>query len=120
MVSAAMEAAGKLAAKGISSDVINVHTIKPIDAETVLASVRKTGGAVTCENHNIIGGLRSAIAEVVSEGCPVPIKSVGVPDRFGEVTTLDYLLKKFHMTSDDIVAQAMSCIAMKETVARFA
>lgn len=120
MVSAAMEAAGKLAAKGVSSEVINVHTIKPIDAETVLASVRKTGAAVTCENHNIIGGLRSAIAEVVSEGCPVPIKSVGVPDRFGEVSTLDYLLKKFHMTSDDIVAQAMASIAMKETAARFA
>ena len=117
MVTAALDAARKLAAQGVSAEVINVHTIKPIDAETVLASVRKTGAAVTCENHNVIGGLRSAVAEVVSESHPVPIKCVGVPDQFGEVSKVDYLLKKFKMTSDDIVEQAFAGIAMKETAA---
>ena len=117
MVTAAMDAAQKLAGQGVSAEVINVHTIKPIDARTVLASVRKTGAAVTCENHNVIGGLRSAIAEVVSEHHPVPIKYIGVPDQFGEVSKVDYLLKKFKMTSDDIVEQAFACIAMKEPAA---
>jgi transketolase len=115
MVSPALEAAKKLIARGVSAEVIDVHTIKPIDTATVLASVRKTGAAVTCENHNIIGGLRSAIAEVVSEGCPVPIRSIGIPDQFGEVSKVDYLLKKFKMTPDDIVEQAVACIAVKES-----
>jgi len=114
MVGAALDAADKLAGRKISAEVINDHTIKPIDAETVLASVRKTGAAVTCENHNIIGGLRSAIAEVVSDSHPVPIKCVGVRDHFGEVSKADYLLEKFKMTSDDIVEQAVLSIAMKE------
>jgi transketolase len=117
MVTAAIEAAQKLAGKGVSAEVINVHTIKPIDAATVLASVRKTGAAVTCENHNIIGGLGSAVAEVVSEGCPVPLRYVGIHDHFGEVSKMDYLLKKFKMTADDIVEQALGCVAMKETAA---
>ena len=115
MVTAAIEAARKLADHGISAEVINVHTIKPIDAQTVLTSVRKTGAAVTCENHNVIGGLRSAVAEVVSESHPVPIKCVGVHDEFGEVSKVDYLLKKFKMTADEIVEQALASIAMKET-----
>jgi transketolase len=115
MVVQALEASNKLLAKGISVEVINVHTIKPIDAATVIASVRKTGAAVTCENHNIIGGLRSAIAEVVVETCPVPLKAVGVPDQFGVVARTAYLMKKFEMTADDIVARAIDCLALKRS-----
>jgi transketolase len=114
MVAQALEAAEKLAAKGVSAEVINVHTIKPIDEETILESVRKTGAAVTCENHNLIGGLRSAVAEVLSEKHPVPLEAIGIGDHFGEVSKLDYLLQKFHMTPDDIVERALHSIARKE------
>jgi transketolase len=114
MAGPALDAAEKLAGGGISAEVVNVHTIKPIDAETVLESVRRTGAAVTCENHNVIGGLRSAVAEVISEEHPVPLKCVGIRDHFGEVSRTDYLLKKFHMTADDIVEQAVRAIAMKD------
>ena len=113
MVKPALDAADKLAADGISAEVINVHTIKPIDAETVVASVRKTGAAVSCENHNVIGGLRSAVAEAVTETWPVPIKHVGMQDCFGEVQKFDYLVKRFKLTADDIVEQAHACLAVK-------
>jgi transketolase len=114
MVAGALEAAGKLLEKGISAEVINTHTIKPLDAETVLRSVRKTGAAVTCENHNIIGGLRSAVAEVITEEYPVPLKAIGVRDHFGQVSKTPYLLKKFKMTADDIAETAMDCLKLKD------
>jgi transketolase len=117
LVRPALDAAEKLFAYGISAEVINVHTIKPIDAETVVASVRKTGAAVTCENHNVIGGLRSAVAEAVTETFPVPIRHVGFDDCFGEVQRLDYLMKRFHLTADDIVEQAVACLAVKHCLA---
>jgi transketolase len=112
MVTEALEAARKLAVRGISAEVINVHTIKPIDSATVRASVRKTGAAVTCENHNVIGGLYSAVAEAVAGDYPVPIKCVGIQDHFSEVSKMDYLLKKYKMTSDDIAEQATQAIAL--------
>jgi transketolase len=113
MLKPALEAAEKLAATGISAEVVNVHTIKPIDAETIIASVSRTGAAVTCENHNIIGGLRSAVAEVLAESCPAPLKAVGIRDQFGVVGKLPYLLKRFRLTADDIVEQALAAIAAK-------
>jgi transketolase len=113
MVTAALEAAEKLLGQGISAEVINTHTLKPLDAEAVIRSVRKTGAAVTCENHNIIGGLRSAVAEVITEECPVPLKGIGVRDHFGQVSKSPYLLKKFKMTADDIVEMAMVCLEVK-------
>ncbi|MBA4423023.1 MAG: transketolase, partial [Syntrophus sp. (in: bacteria)] len=73
----------------------------------------KTGAAVTCENHNIIGGLRSAVAEVITEECPVPLKGIGVRDHFGQVSKSSYLLKKFKMTAGDIVEMAMVCLEVK-------
>ena len=76
--------------------------------------MRKTGAAVTCENHNVIGGLRSAVAEVITDNYPVPLKGVGVQDHFGEVSRSAYLLKKFRMTADDIVKTAIACITMKK------
>lgn len=90
MVSESLQAAEALAAEGISCEVINVHTIKPIDRETILASAKKTGVIVTAENHNVIGGLRSAVLEALAHD-PVPVWAVGAEDRFGEVGKLPYL-----------------------------
>lgn len=112
-VSKSLDAADILDAQGISAEVINVHTIKPIDADTVLTSLRKTGAAVTCENHSIINGLGSAVMELAAEECPTPIKRVGFRDRFGEVGKLDYLFKAMHLTSEDIVLQAKKAVALK-------
>jgi transketolase len=102
-----------LKAEGIDAEIINVHTIKPIDRETVVKSARKTGAAVSCENHNVIGGLYSAISEVLMEECPIPMKAIGVQDHFGEVAKMDYLKKKYHMTAEDIVAAAKQAISKK-------
>ncbi|HYE81246.1 MAG TPA: transketolase C-terminal domain-containing protein [Clostridia bacterium] len=114
MVNEALKAAELLKASGISAEIINIHTIKPIDREAVVKSAKKTGAAVTCENHNIIGGLKSAVAEVLVDECPVPVKAVGVQDHFGEVAKMDYLKKKYHMTAEDIVKAAKEAIAMKK------
>ena len=107
-----LTAAEQLAGEGISCDVINVHTIKPIDAETVLASARKTGAVLTVENHNVIGGLHSAVLETLAQE-KIPVCAVGVPDRFGEVGKLPYLRKTMGMTVEDIVAAAKGAAALK-------
>jgi len=113
MVKEALEAADILNSKGISAEVINIHTIKPVDREAIVASARKTGAVVTCENHNIIGGLKSAVAEVLIEEYPVPLRAIGVKDHFGEVAKIDYLRKKYHMTSEDIASAAEEVIKQK-------
>ena len=113
MVAHALRACNLLKEKGIDAELINVHTIKPIDRETVVASARKTKAVVTCENHNIIGGLNSAVCEVLSEDCPVPVKAIGIRDHFGEVAKTDYLLKKYKMTAEDIVEAALAVIQKK-------
>ena len=83
--------------------MISVHTIKPIDKDCIIKSARKTKRVVTCENHNIIGGLRSAVSEVLSENYPVIIKSIGIKDRFGQVGKLPYLKKEYGLEVDNIV-----------------
>lgn len=93
----------KSSEKLISTEVINVHTIKPLDVETLVKSVKKTGRLVTVEEHQVIGGLGSAIAEALSEFHPVPIVRVGMQDTFGESGDSEELLKKYHMTADDII-----------------
>ncbi|SKA93645.1 transketolase subunit B [Caloramator quimbayensis] len=110
MVNEALKACEILKEEGIMAEVINVHTIKPLDKETILNSVRKTGAVVTCENHNVIGGLKSAVAELLIEECPVYLKSVGVLDHFGEVAPMDYLMKKYNMTPENIVSAAKEAI----------
>lgn len=97
-----LNAAKKLSEEGISCDVINVHTIKPIDRETVIASARKTGNVLTVENHNVIGGLHSAVTEALAKEC-IPVHAIGVPDRFGEVGKLPYLREIMGFTEDNIV-----------------
>lgn len=106
MVANSLDAADILADKGISAEVVNVSTVKPLDEETVLDSVTKTGAAVTAEEHNIIGGLGSAISEVVSENEPVPVKRIGIQDRFGESGSAYELVEHFGLTAEDIASKA--------------
>ena len=111
----ALTAADLLAAQGIQAQVINLFTIKPIDVDGIIAAVQKTGAAVTVENHNIIGGLGSAVCEVLAEHCPAPAERVGVPDTFGEVGPVDYLKIRFRLTPEDIAAAARKAIARKNS-----
>jgi transketolase len=113
MVPRALEAAGQLMKKGISAEVINLSSIKPIDTDTLVKSLKKTGKAVTAENHSILGGLGSAVAEVVTESHPVPVLRVGIKDKFGEVGKEDYLAQKFEIGVPDIVRAAKSAISLK-------
>jgi transketolase len=99
----ALQAAEELGKKGISAEVINVHTIKPLDEEAVLASVRKTKCVVTCEEHNRFGGLGDTIAQVLARTMPTPQEYVAVNDSFGESGTPDQLLKKYGLDTPDIV-----------------
>jgi len=113
MMKPALDAAALLAERGFQAEVINLHTWKPLDRETVLASVQKTGCAVTCENHNVINGLGSAVAEVTAESCPIPLLRIGAQDRFAEVGKMDYLLGALGMTATDIAGKAEEAISMK-------
>lgn len=105
-VSYALKAAECLEREGVSAEVIDMFTIKPIDAELIIQSAQKTGAVITAENHNIIGGLGSAVSEVLCEHCPVPMKRIGVNDSFGEVGRRDYLADKFGLTQDYILKAA--------------
>ena len=95
MVAAALEAAETLSAEGIDAEVINIHTIKPLDSDLVAASAAKTGHVVTCEEHSVIGGLGSAVCDVLAERCPTPVRKVGVNDVFGESGPAVDLLHKY-------------------------
>jgi transketolase len=86
--------ADALAEEGISVELLHYPSVKPFDADTLVASARKTGGVVTVENQSILGGLGGAVCEVLSEQCPTPVKRLGVPDQFGEVASEDYLFEK--------------------------
>ena len=112
MTKDALDAAEALAAEGINCEVINVHTIKPIDRETVIASARKTGAVLTVENHNVIGGLHSAVLEALAQE-KIPACAVGVPDRFGEVGKLPYLRQVMGLTVENIVETAKKAVALK-------
>lgn len=114
MVDAALEAKEILAKEGIASKVINIHTIKPIDSELIIEAAKETGTIVTVEEHSIIGGLGSAVTEVISEKYPVPVLKVGVKDVFGESGKPDELLKGYGLTSDDIVKKVKEAIAFKK------
>ncbi len=107
MTAKALDAAETLAKRGIQAEVINVHTIKPLDEETVIASAKKTGKVVTAEEHSIIGGLGSAVAEVLARQCPTKQAFVGVQDSFGESGSPDDLLEKYGLTAEAIVKAAV-------------
>jgi len=110
----AIQAGVQLQEKGISVEVINIHTIKPLDTEAVLQSVRKTKCAVTAEEHNIIGGLGDSIAQCTSRHFPIPIEYVGTNDTFGESGTPAQLMKKYGLDAVDIVAAAERVMARKK------
>lgn len=113
MVNEAMMAALLLKDLGIEARVVNLFTIKPIDRELIIDCAGKTGAIVTAENHSIINGLGSAVAEVLSEHAPVPLERVGVQDQFGEVGTQDYLRGRFELTCDAIVQKAVKAVKRK-------
>ena len=114
MVSEALSACDILAKDGIKARVINLHTTKPIDRDTVIKAAMETGALVTAEEHTVMGGFGSAIAEVVSQSCPVPVKMVGVQDRFGVSGEPDELFRYFHLTANDIVKAAKDALQMKK------
>lgn len=114
MVNMALEASKILAAEGISARVVNIHTIKPIDKELIAACANETGAIVTAEEHNIIGGLGSAVAEVVCETCPVPVLRIGVEDKYGHSGKVPPLLEMYGLTVANIVEKAKSAVAMKK------
>jgi transketolase len=111
----AIEAGRILEEKGLSVELINIHTIKPLDEEAVIASVRKTGCAVSCEEHNILGGLGDYIAQVAARHHPVPMEFVGTRDTFGESGTPDELLAKYGLDTADIVAAAERVLQRKQS-----
>lgn len=115
MTAASLEAADVLAQEGISAEVVNISTIKPLDVETIVGSVRKTNCAVASEEHSIIGGLGGAIAEVLIDAYPVHMERVGVPDVFTESGNPNDLLVKYGMTSTDIVNAAKQAIEHKNS-----
>ncbi|MCI7618483.1 MAG: transketolase family protein [Firmicutes bacterium] len=108
MVNEAMIAAEELAAKGIDARVIDMHTIKPLDEDIIVKAASETGAIVTAEEHSVIGGLGSAVAEVVVKKCPVRMAMVGQQDTFGESGKPDELKAKYGMTAADIVAAALA------------
>lgn len=104
MVAEAIEAGKALAEQGIDARIINIHTIKPIDREIIAKAARETGKIVTVEEHSVIGGLGSAVANVVTEECPVPVIKIGVKDCFGHSGPAAALLKEFGLCAENIVA----------------
>ncbi len=114
MVDAALEASEILKAEGIDARVVNIHTIKPIDVELITKAAKETGAIVTAEEHNIIGGLGSAVAEVVTENCPVSVLRVGVKDTFGESGLPNQLLEKYGLTAKDIVEMSKKSLKCKK------
>jgi transketolase len=110
----AIEAGRILEEKGLSVELINIHTIKPLDTEAVIQSLQKTKCAVTAEEHNIIGGLGDAIAQVAARHCPTPIEYVGTNDTFGESGTPAQLMTKYGLDAPDIVAAAEKALARKK------
>ena len=104
-VSSALEAAEKLAADGIDAKIINIHTIKPLDEELIVAAAKETGKVVTVEEHSVIGGLGSAVCDALAEKCPVPVKKIGVQDVFGESGPAVALLHKYQLDGEGVYAQ---------------
>lgn len=112
-VSQALDAADILAAEGIEATVVDVFTIQPLDVETIVREARKTGAVVTAENHSINGGLGSAIAECLGEHCPMPMERIGNLGEFGDVGKLAYLMKRYHLTAEDIAEKVRSVVSRK-------
>ena len=114
MVALALEAKEELAKEGIDARVINIHTIKPIDKDLIIKAAQETGAIVTAEEHSVIGGLGSAVSEVVTEECPVPVLKVGIKDTFGESGKPAELLEKYGLTSKSIIDNCKKAVSLKK------
>jgi len=114
MVYEAIQASELLAKEGIQARVVNMHTVKPVDREAIISACRDTGAIVTAEEHTVVGGFGSAVAEVVVEEFPVPMARIGIQDRIGESGEPDELFRAFHLTASDIAQAARSVIRKKK------
>ncbi|GAA0078978.1 transketolase family protein [Clostridium sp. CTA-5] len=114
MVELALEAKEELAKEGINARIINIHTIKPIDRELIVKAAKETGAIVTAEEHNVIGGLGSAVSEVITEELPVPVLKVGINDTFGESGKPNELLEAYGLTTKHIVEKAKKALELKK------
>jgi transketolase len=114
MVSRCLDAAEVLAGEGINARVLEVHTVKPLDVEALLQAARETGAFVTVEEHSIIGGLGGAVAEAVTDAYPVPVKRLGIVDKFAETGPYFEMLDRYGMSVDDIATAARQAIAAKK------
>lgn len=114
MVDVALLAREELLKRDIEAQVIDIHTLKPLDVEAVIAAAKETGALVTAEEHSVIGGLGGAVAEALAENLPTPLKRVGLKDVFGESGKPEELLVKYELTPEAIVQAALSAMAMKE------
>jgi transketolase len=113
MVYEALIAAKKLAKEGIDVQVINNHTVKPLDKETLIKAAKQTGAVVTAEEHQVHGGMGSAVVELLSQECPVPVKMIGVMDRFGESGAPEALMNEFGLTTEKIIEKIQEVMKMK-------
>ncbi len=113
MVSRCLLAAAALAGEGVAATVLNVSTLKPLDAETIVVWAKRTGAVVTAENHSVLGGLGGAVAELLGETCPVPLRRVGVDDRYGESAPLEDLLPHYGLTVEAVLAAARRVLTDK-------
>lgn len=114
MIKYSKEAVKILNKEGINARLLNMHTLKPVDKDTIIKAAKETGAIVTAENHSIINGWGSAVAEVLSENYPVPLKRIGVRDHFGEVGKEDFLIKKYKMSAEDIAQAVKEVIKRKK------
>lgn len=115
MVAEALKAAEELKTQGIEAAVVNCASLKPLDQELIITMAKQTGAVVTAEEHSIIGGLGSAVAEVLSENCPAPLVRVGIKDTFGESGRPEELLKKYGLTSAEIIKAVTSALSQKRS-----
>ena len=113
MVHLAIEAADMLKEEGIDAGVINIHTVKPIDKDMIVRAAKQSGALVTAEEHSVIGGLGSAVAETVAESCPVPVLRVGVEDSYGRSGQVPELLEIYGLTAKNIYEKAKAAIGLK-------
>jgi len=119
MVYKALQAADILGKEGVSARVINISSIKPIDVDLIIRAARETGCVVTAEEHSIVGGLGGAVAEVLAENCPVPVKRVGIEDKFGTSGDADLLMELYGLTADNIAKAAREVIKKKVVSGRW-
>ncbi|HSB81300.1 MAG TPA: transketolase C-terminal domain-containing protein, partial [Candidatus Methylomirabilis sp.] len=113
MVSRCLAAAETLAKEGISADVVNISTLKPLDTDLIVSCARRTGAVVTAENHTVLGGLGGAVAEVLGDAAPVPFRRVGIQDRFGTSGPLDELFPEYGLTAKAVCEAARAALGAK-------